>query len=161
MVNLNPIILIFLTVRLRLFINIHHQNRRIALARGAAGSILIPDLKNSSWANEIESFAFEDINLAYSASNNLSILINPELADTLFQNSGYSFARISKMKMEHKLESFPLNIELSFKGEYIQRDFLSQNIAGLLEGSDPDLKDSYLIISAHYDHLGIGPAINQ
>ncbi len=137
------------------------SKQRIALARGAAGSILIPNLKNSSWANEIESFAFEDINLAYSASNNLSILINPELVDTLFQNSGYSFARISKMKMENKLESFPLNIELSFKGEYIQRDFLSQNIAGLLEGSDPDLKDSYLIISAHYDHLGIGPAIKS
>jgi hypothetical protein len=137
------------------------SKQRIALARGAAGSILIPNLNNSSWANEIESFAFEDVNLAYSASNNLSILINPELADTLFQNSGYSFARILKMKMENKLESFLLNIELSFKGEYIQRDFLSQNIAGMLEGNDPDLKDSYLIISAHYDHLGTGPAIKS
>jgi len=136
------------------------SKQRIALARGAAGSILIPDLNNSSWAAEVELFSFEDINLAYSASNNLSILINPELADTLFQNSGFSFAQVIKMKSEHKLESFPLNIELSFKGEYTQRDFLSQNIAGLIKGSDPELKDSYLIISAHYDHLGIGPEIN-
>jgi len=136
------------------------SKQRIALARGAAGSILIPDLKNSSWASEVESFAFEDINLAYSASNNLSILINPQLADTLFKNTIYSFTQVTKMKMQHKLKSFPMNIELSFKGEYIQRDFLSQNVTGLLEGTDPELKDSYLIISAHYDHLGIGPAIN-
>jgi len=136
------------------------SKQRIALARGAAGSILIPDLKNSNWTSEVESFAFEDVNLAYSASNNLSILINPQLADTLFKNTVYSFAQVTKMKTEHKLKSFSLNIELSFVGEYIQRDFLSQNIAGTIEGSDPELKDSYLIISAHYDHLGIGPAIN-
>jgi hypothetical protein len=30
-----------------------------------------------------------------------------------------------------------------------------RNVAGLLRGSDPTLKDTYLIISAHYDHLGV------
>ena len=131
----------------------------IALARGAAGSILIPDLKNSSWKEKIELFAFEDVNLAYSASNNLSILINPEIAESLFKDSDYSFANLMELKDKHKLKSFPLNIELSFKGEYTQRDFISHNVCGLLEGTDSELKDSYLIISAHYDHLGIGPAI--
>ena len=28
------------------------------------------------------------------------------------------------------------------------------NVVGYLEGSDPDLKDEYLVIGAHYDHLG-------
>jgi hypothetical protein len=28
------------------------------------------------------------------------------------------------------------------------------NIVGYLEGSDPDLKDEYIVIGAHYDHLG-------
>ena len=64
------------------------------------------------------------------------------------------------MKAEKKILSFPLKTELTFRGEYTQRDFLSQNIAGMIEGSDEDLKDTYLIISAHYDHLGIGPDIN-
>jgi len=137
------------------------SKQRIALSRGAAGSILIPDLKNFNWENEMSDFAFEDVNLAYSASNNLSILINPDLIDSLFQNSGHSFKQILEMKEEHKLNSFPLNIEMSFIGEYIQRDFLSQNVAGLIEGNDPDMKDSYIIISAHYDHLGIGKVINS
>jgi hypothetical protein len=136
------------------------SKQRIALSRGAAGSILIPDLENLNWSNEINEFAFEDVNLAYSASNNLSILINPDVVDYLFKNSEYSFKQVLQMKKEHRLVSFPLDMELSFKGEYIQRDFVTQNIAGLIEGNDPELKDSYLIISAHYDHLGIGPAIN-
>ena len=30
-----------------------------------------------------------------------------------------------------------------------------RNVAGLLRGSDPVLRDSYVILSAHYDHVGI------
>jgi Zn-dependent M28 family amino/carboxypeptidase len=31
----------------------------------------------------------------------------------------------------------------------------AKNVAGLLRGSDPDLRDSYVILSAHYDHIGM------
>ena len=30
-----------------------------------------------------------------------------------------------------------------------------RNVAGLLRGSDPKLKDTYVIVSAHYDHIGV------
>lgn len=33
-----------------------------------------------------------------------------------------------------------------------------RNVAAVLRGSDPALKDTYVILSAHYDHLGINPA---
>lgn len=32
----------------------------------------------------------------------------------------------------------------------------SQNVIGILEGSDPQLKNEYIIVSAHYDHVGVG-----
>jgi hypothetical protein len=131
----------------------------IALSRGAAGSILIPDIGDKDWNNLVNEFAFEDVSLAYSASNNLSILINPEEVDYLFNNSDYSFSQVLQMKDEHRLQNFPLNTDLTFKGEYLQRDFLAQNIIAMVEGNDSELKDSYLIISAHYDHLGIGPVV--
>jgi hypothetical protein len=136
------------------------SKQRIALSRGAAGSILIPDINAEDWSYRISDFAFEDVTLAYSASNNLSILLNPESADYLFKNSEYSFSNILQMKEEHTLISFPMNIQLSFKCNFIQRDFLAQNVIGMIEGRDKKLKDNYLIISAHYDHLGIGPAID-
>ncbi|HNG96312.1 MAG TPA: M20/M25/M40 family metallo-hydrolase [Acidobacteriota bacterium] len=34
----------------------------------------------------------------------------------------------------------------------------TRNVIGVLEGSDPVLKNEYVAISAHYDHVGIGPA---
>ncbi|HTP35802.1 MAG TPA: M28 family peptidase [Candidatus Acidoferrales bacterium] len=32
-----------------------------------------------------------------------------------------------------------------------------RNVTGVIRGSDPTLKDTYLVITAHYDHLGISP----
>lgn len=32
----------------------------------------------------------------------------------------------------------------------------SDNIIGVIEGSDPNLKDEYVVLTAHYDHVGVG-----
>ena len=34
------------------------------------------------------------------------------------------------------------------------------NVVGMLEGSDPALKDEYIVLSAHMDHVGIGAPVN-
>ncbi len=39
------------------------------------------------------------------------------------------------------------------------RRFIDHNIAGILPGSDPELSREYVVISAHYDHLGIGEPV--
>lgn len=59
--------------------------QRIALSRGASGSILIPDIENKSWKMLVNEFAFEDVNLAYSASNNLSLIYNPDALHLLLK----------------------------------------------------------------------------
>ena len=35
-----------------------------------------------------------------------------------------------------------------------------RNVVGVIRGSDPALKDMYLMVTAHYDHLGINPALD-
>jgi len=34
------------------------------------------------------------------------------------------------------------------------------NVVALLEGSDPELKNEYIVLSAHYDHVGIGRPVD-
>ena len=36
----------------------------------------------------------------------------------------------------------------------------SANVAGIIEGTDPKLKDEYVILSAHFDHIGMGKQAN-
>lgn len=136
---------------------------RIAISHGAAGTIMLPDINDfltDEWSSYLNSFGFEDVTLAYSPTSGLSILMNPISGETLFENSEYTLQQVFELEKQNKLKSFPLKSKISFVGNFIQRDFISQNVIGMLEGSDPILKDSYLIISAHYDHLGIGPQMH-
>lgn len=36
----------------------------------------------------------------------------------------------------------------------------TQNIAGMIRGSDPALRDEVVLVTAHYDHIGIGRAVD-
>lgn len=35
-----------------------------------------------------------------------------------------------------------------------------RNIVGMIEGTDPELKDQYIIVSAHFDHVGVRKAVD-
>jgi Zn-dependent M28 family amino/carboxypeptidase len=41
-----------------------------------------------------------------------------------------------------------------------RHEVVSQNVAGILRGSDPRLKNQFVVLSAHLDHLGVGEPIN-
>lgn len=49
----------------------------------------------------------------------------------------------------------PLKVSLEIAG-IKNIEFSSRNVVGYLEGTDEELKDEFIIYSAHYDHVGIG-----
>jgi Zn-dependent M28 family amino/carboxypeptidase len=50
--------------------------------------------------------------------------------------------------------AFNNNVSVSYTSTY--QDIVSYNVVGKIEGSDPELKNEYVVHSAHLDHLGIG-----
>lgn len=136
------------------------SKRRIAISRGAAGTIQIPINQYEDWNEIIKDFNSEDVTLAYSVSSNLSLILNKKSVENIFNNSGYTLEDIILMDKQNIMRSFPLKTKLKFKGIFRERDFIAQNVIGIFKGSDPLQNDSYLIISAHYDHLGIGTSVN-
>lgn len=138
------------------------SKQRLAISRGAIGSILIPSSGNyqhSDWQRSVRDFAFEDITLAYSVAGNLAVLMNAETAKILFETAPILLDQVFEMDRAGALQSFELNAKLSFKGVFTEREFFASNIIGMFEGANRKPDDSYLIISAHYDHLGIGQAV--
>jgi hypothetical protein len=138
--------------------------QKTALARGAAGSILIPTPRQASgrdWAYWQHEFAFEHVGLFYSVAGNLSVMMNPEAAHWLFEAAPYSLQQILALAAANRLRSFQLPVAASFRGIFQQRDFLAPNVIGLLRGNAAAWQDSYVVISAHYDHLGVGPAVDS
>ncbi|MBX3008493.1 MAG: M28 family peptidase [Melioribacteraceae bacterium] len=136
--------------------------QRIALSRGALGTILIPNLsqdQNFNWEKKIIDFSFPIISFAASVNKSFDILINPEIADLLFTGTSKTIENIIEMHNKHKMDAFPLNVRVSFAGFFKEESFLSPNIIGIINGNDPVLRESYIIVSAHYDHLGIGKSV--
>jgi Zn-dependent M28 family amino/carboxypeptidase len=57
-------------------------------------------------------------------------------------------------------KAFPLDVQIRGHLPTKTREMDTRNVAAVVPGSDPKLKDEYVIFSAHWDHLGIGPAVN-
>lgn len=47
------------------------------------------------------------------------------------------------------------SIALQVRGK-VNRQIKGRNVVAFIEGTDPDLKEEYVMLSAHYDHIGVG-----
>ena len=91
----------------------------------------------------------------------VGILFNPARAEVLFTGSGHSFKEIlSDLNAGKPLPHFPLAVTIRARVAMTRSEVKSENVVGLLPGSDPKLKNEYVVVSAHLDHLGIGEPVN-
>ncbi len=144
------------------------ERRKTLLAAGALGTINIPNPASMDipWsrmrlARTRPSMALADASLDDSAGIKMAIVFNPERADKLFAGSGHTFAEIAALAKDRKpMPHFPLNVSLKAKTKVNVKEVDSNNIVARLPGSDPKLKDEYVVLTAHIDHLGVGEPIN-
>ncbi len=85
------------------------------------------------------------------------ISIKRQLADQLLNKSGLTTDSLEKIisiaKAPYSLE---IPVTLAATIEVIQQTEKTANVIALIDGNDPVLKDEYIIVGAHYDHLGFG-----
>lgn len=79
------------------------------------------------------------------------IVIAREAADRLLLPS-----KSSVSQLEQSPASQTLTGDLSLTTDVVRNDVPAYNVIGMLEGSDPILKNQVIIVGAHYDHLGRG-----
>ena len=135
---------------------------------GAIGIISIPNPASMDvpWsryalARKRPSMALADPGLSESEGIKLAAIFNPAHAEKLFAGSGHDFADIVALAKDRKpLPRFPLAIGVRAKAKVITKELESSNIVAKFPGSDPKLKNEYVVLSAHLDHLGIGEPIN-
>jgi Zn-dependent M28 family amino/carboxypeptidase len=95
------------------------------------------------------------------AGEQITAIINPSHAEMLFQGTGHSFAEIATLAKDRKpLPRFALPISLRATARMEKHELESTNIVARLSGGDPTLKNEYVVLSAHIDHIGIGEPIN-
>jgi len=55
-----------------------------------------------------------------------------------------------------KLEARPSDAMVDLRVDVVRREVKAANVIGILDGSDPKLRNESIVIGAHYDHLGLG-----
>lgn len=85
------------------------------------------------------------------------INIKREVANQLFKHENTTVEELElTIDSLMQTKTFPLNINVSATTEIVQQRVKTQNVVAMIEGSDPILKNKYIVIGAHYDHLGMG-----
>src|SRR5262245_40630948 len=88
-----------------------------------------------------------------------SVSAKDDLLEFLFSAADVKYAELKeKVGKREPLPKFHLkNVKLTFEldADYeVVRTQLTRNVVGILEGSDPRLKETYVAFGAHYDHVG-------
>ena len=83
--------------------------------------------------------------------------LGPQARDALFEGTGMTWQDIeSKLLSGQPVAAFPLDKRARIvAANSIVPDYQTANVVGMIEGSDPELKDELVIMTAHLDHVGI------
>jgi len=135
---------------------------------GVVGVVTLvnPNSMDIPWSRMSLNRAHPSMELADASLNEteglkLSMIVNPASSEKLFAGSGHTFAEIVDLGKDRKpLPRFPLAASIKAVTKVETTEVESANVIGKLPGSDPALKNEYVVLSAHIDHLGIGEPIN-
>src|SRR3954462_14934902 len=137
----------------------------IAAQKGAAAAIIIHETEPAAypWPVVKPSWSKENFELANPNKNMDAVSarswITLDVAKKLFADSGQDFDALKKSAIARNSRPVVLNAKANIEIKQQVRSFKSHNVIGKLEGSDPKLKDEYIIYTAHWDHLGRHPEL--
>ena len=147
------------------------EKARMAEARGAVGIVTIPtdeSLDRRSWERRVEGYS-DPKALTWVGPDGkpwdeapgirFSATLGREAAQALFAGAPKSLKSVlaDADRKGSKPRGFALNPTLGFERESVHTKLSSPNILAVLPGSDPALRDEYVVLMAHLDHVGVDP----
>ncbi len=148
------------------------QRKAAALAeRGAVGMIVIDsaqDAQRVPWERRVAMSWMPQMRWLDEHGNpqdifpqlKLRFRFNHEAAAQLFEHGPVGFEQALASAQTGDAQGFDLPGMLTLTATTGLRRTQSTNVIGVLPGSDPQLKDEFIVLSTHVDHLGRGAAVN-
>jgi len=133
---------------------------------GAAGCVIIHQTDRAGYPWEVvrDSWSGIQFDLA-SPDKNMGRLaveswITSDFATKLFQTAGLDLDKLIAAAARRDFKPVPLGIHGKLEIHNSLQMIESHNVIAKLTGSDPQLKNTYVVYTAHWDHFGIGPEVN-
>lgn len=121
--------------------------------RNAAGLILVAG-PSFSETDELSSLFFDKNVSRYSIP---VIQVTRKVANRILAEFGRTIEELEAEMLEQQQPvSFETDVEVKVAVNVLMSESESQNVVALLPGHDEQLKNEYIVVGAHYDHLGMG-----
>ncbi|HLG13229.1 MAG TPA: M28 family peptidase [Blastocatellia bacterium] len=129
------------------------QNKTLkAREKGASGVVFVS--AEEKFADDRLSRLRHDLNFLDAGIP--AAVISRQVAGSILAASGVPLNEIEK-KAKDRAAPLPIDgVTVEFKSDVVKVEGRSANVVGVLSGSDPGLSSEYIIIGAHFDHLGLG-----
>jgi Zn-dependent M28 family amino/carboxypeptidase len=136
-----------------------------AIRKGAIAAIIIHTTPTAGYGWEVvrSSWGSEDPQVKLAAGEPalaFAAWLTQQAASGVLAGTGHTVDELLKKADSRDFRPIPLGIR--FRGHIATkiRDIQTRNVAGIVPGSDPALKDQAVLFTAHWDHLGIGDPVN-
>jgi Zn-dependent M28 family amino/carboxypeptidase len=131
----------------------------IASEKGAAAAVIIHETEPAGYPYEVVvgSWGRENFDIKSPDQNarvGVEAWMRLDKAKELFSAAGQDFDALKKAAASRDFKPVALNARANFDIKNTTREIESRNVIARLDGSDPRLKDEYVIYTAHWDHLG-------
>ncbi len=132
-------------------------------AAGAIGTLQIQNPKGQDvpWERQMPTrflpqMALADKSMDEGAGQLLNAPVNPAHAEKFFAGSPHTFKEILELANAGKpLPKFALNGRIRSSVTVTRTPSRSDNVVGILPGADSKLRNEYVVVTAHLDHLGV------
>jgi Zn-dependent M28 family amino/carboxypeptidase len=138
----------------------------IASEKGAAGAFIVHetgpagypfDVVQGSWTGEQFDLVAPDKNMGRVA---IQGWVSLDQGRKILKMGGQDFDMLKKQAATREFKPVPLGVTASMTLANKLRTIDSQNVVAKLEGRDAQLKNEYVVYTAHWDHLGVGEPVN-
>ena len=131
----------------------------IGAEKGAAGVLIIHETGPAGYPFEVvQNKVTEQFDLVTPDKNMTRVSIEGwvslDQGKKLLKMGGQDFDTLKKQAATREFKPVPLGVTASMTIRNKLRTIDSQNVVAKVEGSDPALKDHYIVYTAHWDHLG-------
>lgn len=132
---------------------------------GAAGMLIVHEEGPAGypWA-VVQGMGGEKLGLVAPDSNrgraSVEGWIHLDVARRLLAAAGQDFDDLKARALTREFTPVPLGLTASVTIRNTMRTMASRNVLAKLEGSDPAVRDEYVIYTAHWDHFGVGEPVD-
>ena len=131
-----------------------------AARQGAAGAIIIHTTPSAGYPFQVVQTSWSGEQVELPAEQEPRIQVKGWLTEAasreLVELAGQDLDKLVAAAKSKDFQPVPLGVKTSLAFTNTLKRSSTANVYGTLQGSDPQLRDEYVIYTAHHDHLGVG-----